>query len=126
MGVNINTGVSLTQVCKSLFKVFGIIIITIFLPYVRKFVTREGGLVCLVILTLPPPPSNFITENVHIGYRRPDSTCGVSPTPAHCASFRSLSPENAIYLAGTGRAGPYLYGSNAVSCGSLGGGLTQE
>ena len=36
-----------------------------------------------------------------------------------CASSRSLSPENAIYLAGTGRAGPYLYGSNAVSCGSV-------
>ena len=43
-----------------------------------------------------------------------------------CASCRSLSPENAIYLADTGRAGPYLYGSNAVSCGSVGGVLTPE
>ena len=32
-----------------------------------------------------------------------------------CDSCRSLSPENAIYLAGTGRAGPYLYGSNVHS-----------
>ena len=66
---------------------------------------------------------------MHKGYRRPDSTCGVSPTLAHCfrcASCRSHSPENAIYLAGTGRAGPNLYGSNAVSCGSEGGRLTQE
>ena len=30
-----------------------------------------------------------------------------------CASCRSLSAENAIYLASTGRAGPYLFGSNA-------------
>ena len=29
---------------------------------------------------------DFITGNVHIGYRRPDSTCGVSPTPANCDS----------------------------------------
>ena len=36
-----------------------------------------------------------------------------------CASCRSLSPENAIFLAGTGRAGPYLYESNTVSCGSV-------
>ena len=43
-----------------------------------------------------------------------------------CASCRSFSPENVIYLAGTGRAGPYLYGSNAVSCGSVGGVLTPE
>ena len=43
-----------------------------------------------------------------------------------CDSCRSLSPENAIYLAGTGHAGPYLYGSNAVSCGSVGGVSTQE
>ena len=43
-----------------------------------------------------------------------------------CASCRLLSPENSNYLAGTGRAGPHLYGSNAVSCGSVGGVLTQE
>ena len=43
-----------------------------------------------------------------------------------CASYRSVSPENAMYLAGTGRAGPYLYGSSAVSCDSVGGVLTQE
>ena len=48
------------------------------------------------------------------------------PTCCCCASCRSLSPENTIYLAGTGRAGPYLCGSNAVSCGSVGGVLTQE
>ena len=43
-----------------------------------------------------------------------------------CASCHLLSPENTIYLAGTGCAGPYLYGSNAVSCCSVGGVLTQE
>ena len=61
-----------------------------------------------------------ITGNVHIDYRCGDTTCGVVPAMAHCAAamhFLSLAlPENAIYLAGTGRAGPYLYGSNAVSC----------
>ena len=63
-----------------------------------------------------------ITGNVHIGYRRADYTCGAAPGMPRCASFRSLSPENTIYLAGTGSAGPYLYGSNAVSCASVGGG----
>ena len=37
---------------------------------------------------------------------------------AHCAWYGLLM----MYLTGTGRAGPYLYGSNAVSCGSVGGG----
>ena len=60
MGVNMNTGVLLTQVCKSLFKVFGIIIIPIFLPYVRKFVTREGGLVGLVIFTICNPEIRYV------------------------------------------------------------------
>ena len=61
--------------------------------------------------------SKCITENVHIEHRRGHPTC---------ASCRSLSPENAIYVADNGRAGPYLYGSHAVSCGSVGGVLTQE
>ena len=46
-----------------------------------------------------------ITGNVHIEYRRGHSTCGAVPVMPCCASCRSLSPENAIYLAGTGRAG---------------------
>ena len=54
------------------------------------------------------------------------SVAGDATLCCRYASCRSLSPENAIYLAGTGRAGPYLYGSNAVSCGSVGGVLTQE
>ena len=67
-----------------------------------------------------------ITGNVHIEYCRGHSNCGEVRVMPHCASCRSLSLENAIYMAGTGRAGPYLYGSNAVSCGSVGGVLTQE
>ena len=59
-----------------------------------------------------------ITGNVHIDYDATLCCC--------CASFRLLSLEKAIYLPGTGRACPYLYGSNAVSCGSVGGVLTQE
>ena len=47
---------------------------------------------------------------MHIEYCRGHSTYGAAPAMPHCASCRSLSPENAIYLAGTGRAGPYLYG----------------
>ena len=70
-----------------------------------------------------------ITGNVHIDYRCGDPTCGVARAMAlccRCASCRSLSLENAIYLASSGRAGPFLYGSNAVSCGSVGGVLTQD
>ena len=63
-----------------------------------------------------------ITGNMHIEYR----CAGDATLCCRCASCHSLSPENAIYLAGTGRASPYLYGSNAVSCGSVGGVLTQE
>ena len=68
-----------------------------------------------------------ITGNVHIEHH-PHlwSGAGDATLCCRCASCRSLSPNNAIYLAGTGRAGPYLYGSNAVSCGSVGGVLTQE
>ena len=54
------------------------------------------------------------------------SVAGEGTLCCRCASCHSLSPENAIYQAGTGRAGPYLYGSNAVSCGSVGEVLTQE
>ena len=71
-------------------------------------------------------PVSFITGNVHLEYHRDHSTCGAAPAMPLCASCRSLSLENAIYLAGTGHAGPFLYGSNAVSCGSVGGVLTQE
>ena len=63
---------------------------------------------------------SFITGNVHIDHFRGHPTCGAGDATlcCCCASCCSLSPENAIYLAGTGCAGPYLYGSNAVSCGS--------
>ena len=54
------------------------------------------------------------------------SVAGEGTLCCRCASCHLLSPENAIYQAGTGRAGPYLYGSNAVSCGSVGGVLPQE
>ena len=54
------------------------------------------------------------------------SGAGDATMCCRCASCHTLSPENAIYLAGTGRAGSYLYGSNAVSCGSVGGVLTQD
>ena len=63
---------------------------------------------------------------MHIEHCRGHPTYGVAPAMPHCASCRSLSPENAIYLVGTGRSRPYLFGSNAVSCGSVGGVLTQE
>ena len=44
---------------------------------------------------------NSIEGNVHIDYRRGDSTCGVLRTVTGCASCHSLSPENATHLAGT-------------------------
>ena len=53
---------------------------------------------------------HFIAGNVHIDYRRGDSTCGVlrSRTVTGCASCHSPSPENAPHLAGSGRAGPLI------------------
>ena len=84
----------------------------------------------VVLIMLYVEWCNILVTNDMIHYRKcahrassrpPRLWSGADDATLCCrrASCRSLSPENAIYLAGTGRAGPYLYGSNAVSCGSV-------
>ena len=74
-----------------------------------------------------------ITGNVHLGYRRPDSTCGVSPTPAHCDSavLPVKSPPSIFSLRSVdpGQVPPSgtlpLAGPDALVVMCIGGGVTQ-
>ena len=73
--------------------------------------------------------ANGITGNVHIGYRRPDSTCGVSPTPAHCASAVLPvihSPQRTLPIWQVLAVQVLIFLGQMLSCGSVGGVLTQE